>query len=114
MAMIQISGQEPVVEQLPTAPQSEHPESVTDTSVAYSSRIGILHPDYPSYVPAGDMVKREPRVKEERKSVLHIDSLFRKEVSSKESTDKRTVDYPLIIKYFNPIKFFLHITALKK
>ena len=116
MVFTEIAGQKPAFTLLPSTHHRIHPEAILDTSIVYVAQTSIVTGDCdcPLTSPSGNLAHREIQQKESKKPGLHMDSLFQKPVFKNEHPGKRSGNYPLIIKYINPINIFLQITALKK
>jgi len=114
MVCTEIDGQKPAYDLLPSSHNSIHPEAIVDTSIICNDEDSIVPDNYPLTSSSEIIINKETRRNEKKRPGLHLDSLFKKSVSENEHPGKRSGNYPLIIKYFNPINFFLQITALKK
>jgi hypothetical protein len=109
-----IAGQKPAYALLPSTHRYIHPEAILDTSIMYCDEDSIIPDNYPLSSSSETIVKKEAQQEEKKIPGLHFDSLFQKSVSENERSGKRSGNYPLIVKYVNPIHLFLQITALKK
>ena len=116
MAFTEIAGQKPSFTLLPSTHHRIHPEAIVDTSFFYDAQTSIVNgnSDRPLTSPSGNLTRKEIHEKESKKPGLHIDSLFQKPVFRNERPGRRYGNYPLIIRYINPINIFFQITTLKK
>ena len=108
------AGQKTTIELLPSVPQRIQPEVREDTSFSNDSLVRIAPDDRPSSVYFYDKEKKRIYRKESLKTGFQIDSFFQKRDRKRFSLVKRSGHSLLNLKYFNPIKLIIHITALKK
>lgn len=106
-------GQKPTIDLLPTNHQRIHPETMVDSG-GPGDTLRIIDRTSQSYNPHSE--KREPksiRSRETRRNWYQLDSLFRKKEVKNNHINNSSVEHLLILKYFYPIHFIVHITALK-
>ena len=113
MVFPETSAQKPTIDLLPFKHNRVHPEAIIDTSFSKDSVVKFVPCDQPSPMVSKEKEKKKIIRRESWKSWFYLDSLFQKQVSKSNRTGKRPVKYSLNLKYINPIKFFLHLTALK-
>ena len=113
MISTEMISQKPAIDLLPSSHQRIHPEAIADTSFTSDSQVKIVPVIPPSHKPSSHLIYKETRKNEDKKSWIHFDSIFQREVSRNGRTSNRSGNYSLNFKYINPIKLFLNITALK-
>ena len=113
MLFTETTGQKPTIDLLPFKQKRVHPEAIIDTSFSKDSAMKFVSGDQSSPLMINEKEKKKISKRESWKSWFNLDSLFQKKVSKSNLTGKQPVKYSLIPKYINPIKFFIHVTALK-
>jgi len=107
-----MTAQKPAIDLIPSSHQIMHSEAIIDTSYAIDSLIRMN-----SYAqPPADQTENVPieNVKKERRQIgPSMDSLFRKPETKKMQSTRKTWRISIYIRKFNPVKFFISITALK-
>ena len=109
MAFPAAIAQKPAIDLLPSTQLRVHPEAMVDTSFSTDSLVNFIPDNQPSYSDKENKEKRSFWKKESRRPGLQLESLFQKQVSSKDRQRKNLTKYPLILKFINPMKFFIHI-----
>jgi len=112
MTITILYGQKPAINLLPSSHHSMHREAMIDTSFASDSLFKYVPIPLPQFIDI-DTLKADPVKKVRRQIGPSFDSIFNKEEARKFSGGLRSNSFPLHIKYLNPIKLFIHITALK-
>ena len=107
------SGQKPTIELLPTSHQRIHPEAVVDTSHARDSLYKIVPHGNSSVALSGDGETHGDIKKESRRRWFQRDSIFQKKVLKSKQAGNWSERFYLMMIYINPVKLFIHITALK-
>jgi len=113
------SGQKTTIDLLPSSHQSIHPEAIIDPNFQNDSLLNMEPNDRSSTMYSEDKEKKRIFHRESRRTGFQIDSVFKKSSSYQKGSGKnnRTIKSTgktlLILKNFNPIKFIMHITALK-
>jgi len=111
MVVSMAKAQKPVIDLLPSSHQYMHPAAIIDTSFANDTLTSL--PVFPS----PDTLNTDTLIKEEEKKNhfqfgLNLDSILQKREVRKNQTGSKSDFFPLIIRYLNPIRLFIHITAL--
>ncbi len=114
MFSTETTGQKTTIDLLPSAHQRIQPEAREDTSFLNDSLVRIAADDRPSSVYSIDEEKKSIYRKESLKTGFQIDSFFQKRDRKSNSLVKRSGHSLLNLKYFNPIKLIIYITALKR
>ena len=112
MTITILNGQKPIINLLPSAHHYMHPEAMIDTSFNNDSLFKYIPSPMPQYFDI-DTLKADPVKKVRRQIGPSFDSIFNKEETRRFSGGLRSNSFPLHIKFLNPIKLFIHITALK-
>ena len=112
MTITILYGQKPAIKLLPSSHHYMHPEAMIDTSYANDSLLKYVPGPLPQLIDI-DTLKTDPVKKVRRQIGPSFDSIFNKEEARRFSGGHRSNIFPLHIKYLNPIKLFIHITALK-
>ncbi len=112
MTITILYGQKPAIKLLPTSYHFMHPEAMIDTSFANDSLYKYVPSPLPQFID-NDTLKADPMKKVRRQIGPSFDSIFNKEEGRRFSGGLRSNSFSLHIKYLNPIKLFIHITALK-
>ena len=113
MISTEMISQKPAIDLLPSSHQRIHPEAIADTSFTSDSQVKIVPVIPPSHKPSSHLMNKETRKNEDKKSWIHFDSIFQREVSRNGRTSNRSGNYSLNFMYINPLILFLNITALK-
>jgi hypothetical protein len=104
-------GQKPAIDLLPSSNQYMHPAARIDTSSANDS-LTYVGP-FPKLEPhAADSLSIQKENKRSFRFGLNLDSILHKGEVRKNQVGTRSGLFPLIMKHINPIKLFIHITAL--
>jgi hypothetical protein len=85
-----------------------------DTGIASDSQIVIVPLHLPLKTDSDNIVKKENWQGENNRKWIDFDSVFQRQDSKNKPLVKRSGNYSKVIKYFNPIKLILNITAFKK
>ena len=112
MTITILYGQKPTISLLPSSHYYMHPEATIDTSFANDSLYKYIPSPLPQFIDI-DTLKADPVKKVRRQIGPSFDSIFNKEETRRFSGGLRSNIFPVHIKYLNPIKLFIHITALK-
>jgi hypothetical protein len=104
-------GQKPTIELLPSAHQYMHPAAIIDTSFAHDTRTPVIPSQQPDSLYT-DSLKAEKEKKRHFQFGLNLDSILRKGEVRKNQVENRPGLIPLLFSNVNPIKLFIHITAL--
>ena len=107
-----LAAQKPTIDLLPSSHQYMHPEAMIDTSLTSDSLVQFIPPIGPPYINK-DTLRKESVKKERRQIGPNLDTIFHRDEARKTPGEIRSMGLPLHIKYFNPIKLFIHITAVK-
>ena len=111
LAVNLVRAQKPAIDLLPSSHQYNHPAAIIDTSFANDSL--TFQAPFPvsdsSYIPAPEAEKEKKR---KFQFGLNLDSILHKGEVRKSQVSTRTGLIPLMKKNLNPIKLFIHITAL--
>lgn len=110
MTITILYGQKPALKLMPTSHHYVHPEAMIDTSFANDSLYKYVPSPLPKFI---DTLKADPVKKVRRQIGPSFDSIFNKEETRRFSGGLRSNSFTLHIRYLNPIKLFIHITALK-
>ncbi len=110
----EIISQKPAIDLLPSTHQRIHPEAMLDTGIASDSQIVIVPLHLPLKTDSDNIVKKENWQGENNRKWIDFDSVFQRQDSKNKPLVKRSGNYSIVIKYFNPIKLILNITAFKK
>lgn len=108
------AGQKTTIDLLPSAHQRIQPEAHDDTSYSNDSLVKNATDVQPSSIYFKEKEKERIYREENLKKGFQIDSFFQKSDRKSKSLVNRSGHSLLNLKYFNPIKLIIHITALKK
>lgn len=111
MTITILYGQKQTIKLLPTSHHYMHPEAMIDTSFANDSLYKYVPSPLPQFFDI-DTLKADPKKKVRRQIGPSFDSIFNKEETRRFSGGLRSISIPLHIKFLNPIKLFIHISAL--
>jgi hypothetical protein len=111
MAVSVTRGQKPAIDLLPSSHQYMHPAAILDTSSVNDTLIYIPPFQEPENA-VSDSLKVQKEKKHHFRFGLNLDSILHKGEVRKNQVGTRSGLFPLFIKYLNPIKLFIHITAL--
>ncbi len=111
MTITILYGQKQTIKLLPTSFHYMHPEAMIDTSFANDSLYKYVPSPLPQFFDI-DTLKADPKKKVRRQIGPSFDSIFNKEETRRFSGGLRSISIPLHIKFLNPIKLFIHISAL--
>jgi hypothetical protein len=112
MTITILNGQKPTISLLPSSHHYMHPEAMIDTSITSDSLAQFFPCPLPQFN-EDDILKADPVKKVRRQIGPSFDSIFNKEEARRISGGNGSNSFPLYMKYLNPIKLFIHITALK-
>jgi len=110
--MTSMAGQKPTIDLLPSSHQYKHPEAMIDTTLYTDTLVQVLPPGQPQFL-YRDSLEKKTQKKEFLNFGLSIDSIFQKKETKIKYHGVDSGRFPLILKLFNPIKLFIHITAIK-
>ena len=110
--MTSMAGQKPTIDLLPSSHQYKHPEAMIDTTLYTDTLVQVLPPGQPQFL-YRDSLEKKTQKKEFLNFGLSIDSIFQKKETKIKYYGVDSGWFPLILKLFNPIKLFIHITAIK-
>ena len=112
MAVSVASGQKPAIDLLPSSHQYMHPAAILDTSSVNDTLTYIA-----TFQGLDSNATESLDVKKKKKRPfqfgLNLDSILHKGEVRKNQVGTRSGLFPLLMKKSNPIKLFIHITALK-
>ena len=111
MAVNLAKAQKPAIDLLPSSHQYMHPAAILDTSSVNDTLIHIVPFISPDTVNT-DSLKVKKEKKRQFQFGLNLDSILHKGEVRKNQVGSRSGLFPLIMKNLNPIKLFIHITAL--
>ena len=112
MTITILYGQKPTISLLPSSHHYVQREAKIDTSFNSDSLFKYVPSPLPLFIDI-DTLKADPVKKVRRQIGPSFDSIFNKEEARRFSGGHRSNSFPLHIKYLNPIKLFIYITALK-
>jgi len=104
-------GQKPAIDLLPSSHQYMHPAAIIDTSFANDTLTHIAPFQKPDTLNT-DTLAVEKEKKRQFQFGLNLDSILHKGEVRKNQVGTRSGLFPLLTKNLNPIKLFIHITAL--
>jgi len=111
MILSALAGQKPAIDLLPSSHQYMHPAAIIDTSFANDSLSGISPiPRPPAAIT--DTLAIEKKEKKHFHFGLDLDSILKNGEVRKVRQESGSGLIPQLLKNFNPIKLFIHITAL--
>jgi hypothetical protein len=106
------SAQKPAIDLIPSSHQIMHPDASIDTSLVLDSLVRMK-----AYVqPPAKNTEKAPieNVKKVRRQIgPSMDSLFKRTEKKEMQSTRKAGSLSLYIRKFNPVKFFISITALK-
>jgi hypothetical protein len=111
MAVSEASGQKPAIDLLPSSHQYMHPAAILDTS-SVNDTLTYIAPIQETDSSATDSLEVQKKKKRQFQFGLNLDSILHKGEVRKNQVGARSGLFPLLMKKTNPIKLFIHITAL--
>ena len=112
MILSALAGQKPAIDLLPSSHQYMHPAAIIDTSSVNDTLTHIIPIQMPSATSA-DTLTKEKKEKNHFQFGLDLDSILKNGEVRKVRQESVTGLFPQLLKNFNPIKLFIHITAIK-
>lgn len=111
MAVTMAKGQKPAIDLLPSSHQYMHPAALIDTSSKNDTLAHII-PVQISPAIHTDSISVEKEKKKDFKFGLDLDSILKNGEVRKVRVNPGSGLISLLIKNINPLKLFIHITAL--
>jgi len=106
-----MTAQKPNIDLIPSSYKALPTEAVIDTSQALDSLIRNTCNEDPGFQ---EQLSSDVHVKKERRQIgPSVDSLFKRPESKKAVSENSAGKLSLYIRQFNPIRFFIRISAIK-